>query len=165
MKVLLCRPGVFVLVLALSATAAWAQGNANFTGAWKLDKFAPPLPPGRGGRGAPSPGGAGYDETAFGAISQKVVITQTANDVTVEDGPRKATYKLDGSQNIAPPGDVSALKTWAHWEGGKLHLHFKQGQAWGRDVLSLSGGTMSILLDLEAGGGSTTRTLVYSKAS
>jgi len=57
------------------------------------------------------------------------------------------------------------LKTRAHWDAGKLHLHFKQGMNWGRDILTLSGGTLTIVRDLESGGASTTRTMTYSKTS
>ena len=46
-----------------------------------------------------------------------------------------------------------------------LHLHFKKGMNFGRDVLSLNGGALSILRDLESGGGSTTRTITYAKTS
>jgi hypothetical protein len=56
-----------------------------------------------------------------------------------------------------------AFKSRAHWEGGKLHLHYKQGMNWGRDQLTLSGSTLTIVRDLESGGQSTTRVLVYSK--
>jgi hypothetical protein len=56
------------------------------------------------------------------------------------------------------------LKTHAHWDGAKLHLHFKKGMNFGRDILTLSGGTLTVLRDLESGGGSTTRTLTYTKA-
>ena len=163
------KRGVLLLVafaMALS-TVVWAQANANFSGTWRLDKFDPPLPAGRGGRGggAPPPGGTGYDENVFGAVTQSVSITQTASELTIQTGPRKATYTLDGKQMVVPPGDVNGLKTWAHWDGAKLHLHFKQGQNWGRDVLSASGGTLTILRDLDSGGGSTTRTLTYSKTT
>ena len=160
-------PLLVVFAFALSAVA-WAQGNANFSGAWKLDKTDPPVAAGRGGGrggGAPVPGGSGYDESIFGAVTQTVTISQTPGDLTIQTGPRKATYTLDGKQNVVPPGDVNGLKTWAHWDGAKLHLHFKQGQNWGRDVLSSNGGALTILRDLEAGGGSTTRTLVYSKTT
>ena len=64
-----------------------------------------------------------------------------------------------------PPGDVLALKTRAHWDGAALHLHYKQGMNWGRDILSVSGGTLTLVRDLESGGASTTRTLTYSKTS
>ena len=66
---------------------------------------------------------------------------------------------------MTPPGDVNALKTRAHWDAGKLHLHFKQGMNWGRDILVVSGATLTLVRDLESGGASTTRTLTYSKSS
>jgi len=77
----------------------------------------------------------------------------------------KAVYTLDGNTTVTPPGDVSGLKTRAHWEGSKLHLHYKRGQNWCRDVLSVNGNTLTILRDLESGGGSTTRTITYTKTS
>ena len=77
----------------------------------------------------------------------------------------KAVYTLDGNTTVTPPGDVNGLKTRAHWEGSKLHLHYKRGQNWCRDVLSVNGNTLTILRDLESGGGSTTRTITYTKTS
>ena len=74
-----------------------------------------------------------------------------------------AAYTLDGNTTVTPPGDVNGLKTRAHWEGAKLHLHYKRGQNWCRDVLSVNGNTLTILRDLESGGGSTTRTITYAK--
>ena len=83
----------------------------------------------------------------------------------MQTGSTKAVYKLDNTLTVTPPDDIDALKTRAHWEGSSLHLHFKKGMNFGRDVLSLNGGTLSILRDLESGGGSTTRTITYAKAS
>jgi hypothetical protein len=147
------------LALALPAMTR-AQGAVNFSGPWTLDKTNPPLPAGRGGGNA----GGGGDE-AFGAVTQTVVITQTGTELTVQAGPMKAVYKLDGNMTVTPAGDVNGLKTRAHWDGAKLHLHFKRGQNWCRDVLSVNGKTLTILRDLEAGGGSTTRTITYAKTS
>lgn len=139
---------------------ARAQGP-SFAGSWKLEK-AEPLPnAGRGGgRGG---GGAANDENAFGAVTQMVTIAQTPGSVSVQTGSKKASYTLDGKQTVVPPGDVNGLKTWAHWEGSKLHLHYKQGMNWGRDILSMDGSSLSVVRDIESGGGSTTRTIVYSK--
>ena len=142
------------LVLALPAIVR-TQPNANFSGTWTLGKIEPP-PTGRGGIGG------GGDE-AFGAIAQTVVIAQTGRDLTFQSGSMKAVYTLDGNTTVTPPGDVSGLKTRAHWEGAKLHLHYKRGQNWCRDVLSVNGNTLTILRDLESGGGSTTRTITYTK--
>ena len=144
-------------VVALAATVR-AQTNANFSGTWMLSKIEPPPPPRGGGIGG------GGDE-AFGAIAQTVVIVQTGKDLTFQSGSMKAVYTLDGNTTLTPPGDVNGLKTRAHWEGSKLHLHYKRGQNWCRDVLSLTGNTLTILRDLESGGGSTTRTITYDKSS
>ncbi len=86
--------------------------------------------------------------------------TRVAVSVAHEEGA-----KLDNTLTVTPPDEIEALKTRAHWEGPSLHLHFKKGMNFGRDVLSLNGGTLSILRDLESGGGSTTRTITYAKAS
>lgn len=148
-------------MMALPAMSS-AQGP-SFAGNWKLEK-AEPLPnAGRGGGGRGGGGGTANDENAFGAVTQTVAITQTASQVSVQTGPKKASYTLDGKQTVVPPGDVNGLKTWAHWEGTKLHLHYKQGMNWGRDILSLDGGSLSVVRDIESGGGSTTRTIVYAK--
>jgi len=93
------------------------------------------------------------------------VITQSGSQVAVQIGAAKAVFTLDNKTMSTPPDDVLALKTRAHWDGAKLHLHFKQGMNWGRDIVSLSGGTLTLVRDLESGGGSTTRTLTYAKTS
>ena len=146
---------LFSVVLSVAlAVVVGAQTTANFSGTWTLSKIEPPP----GGRGI----GGGGDE-AFGAIAQTVVIAQTGGDLTFQSGPVKALYTLDGNTTVTPSGDVNGLKTRAHWEGSKLHLHYKRGQNWCRDVLSVNGNTLTVLRDLEAGGGSTTRTITYTK--
>ena len=161
------RVAWLLVALALAVPAAvWAQGNANFSGTWRLDKTDPPLPTGRGGGGGRGGGEGGvYEENAFSPAPTSLVITQTATEVTVQTGSTKAVYKLDGNLTVTPAGDVNALKTWAHWDGAKLHLHQKQGMSFGRDIVSLSGGTLTVVLDLESGGGSTVRTLTYTKTT
>jgi hypothetical protein len=74
-------------------------------------------------------------------------------------------YTLDDKTTELPTGDVMAFKSRAHWDGAKLHLHYKQGMNWGRDVLTLSGSTLTVVRDLESGGQSTTRALTYQKTS
>src|SRR6266852_6101539 len=140
--------------LALTGIAG-AQANANFSGTWTLSKIEPPPPTG---------GIGGGGDEAFGAIAQSVVIAQTGKDLSFQSGSTKAVYTLDDNTTITPPGDVNGLKTRAHWEGSKLHLHYKRGQNWDRDILSVNGNTLTILRDLESGGGSTTRTITYDKA-
>ena len=158
------RVMLWLVALALIVPAGVrAQGNASVSGTWKLDKVEPPVPTGRGGgRGG---GGNTYEENVFSPAPTSLVITQTPTEVTVQTGSTKAVYKLDSSVNVVPAGDVNALKTWAHWDGSKLHLHQKQGMSFSRDILSISGGALTVQKDLESGGGSTTRTLTYGKAT
>ena len=154
---------VAALTVAMPAVAP-AQGSADFSGTWKLSKTDPPVPTGGGGgRGGGISGP--YAETTFAAAPETIVITQSGSEVAVQIGAAKAVFTLDNKTMSTPPGEVLALKTRAHWEGPKLHLHFKQGMNWGRDVLSVSGGTLTLVRDLESGGGSTTRTLTYAKSS
>jgi hypothetical protein len=158
------------LTLALPVLA-WAQGTPNFSGTWKLDKADPPLAAGRGGRGGAAPaaapgaggGGAYGNENAFTAAPSTIVVNQTATGITVQIGAEKESFTLDDTLTVVPVGDINALKTRAHWDGTKLHLHFKEGMNFGRDVLSLSGGILTVQRDLESGGGSTTRILTYTK--
>jgi hypothetical protein len=145
--------------LAFSAHVG-GQGTPRLSGTWKLTTINPPIETGRGG--APGPGGP-YGATTFAAAPETLVIAQTGNDVTVQIGATKETFTLDDKITEAPPGDVNALKTRAHWEGAKLHLHFKQAMNFGRDVLTVNGDTLTLLRDLETGGQSTTRTMTYTK--
>jgi hypothetical protein len=164
---------LMVVTLVLPAISR-AQGTASFSGTWKLAQIEPPVdrrngrPPTAGG----GLGGGGDADNAYGASIREIfaqapqmfVITQSANQITVQLGSEKETYTLDDKQTVTPAGDMNALKTWAHWDGTKLHLHFKKGMNWGRDILSLSDGKLVVLRDVESGGGSTTFTLTYSKA-
>ncbi len=162
--------GVPVLLLVavcvlISSGRATAQGSANFSGMWKLTKTDPPVPAGRGGGGRGGGISGPYAETTFNQAPETIAITQSGSTVTVQIGSAKAVFTLDGKTMSTPPGDVLALKTRAHWDGAALHLHYKQGMNWGRDILSVSGGTLTLVRDLESGGASTTRTLTYSKTS
>jgi hypothetical protein len=150
-----------------------SQGIPNFSGTWKIAQIDPPVdprngrPPGLGG----GLGGGGDAENAYGASIREIfaqapqmfVITQAANQITVQLGSEKESYMLDDKPMVTPADDMNALKTWAHWDGAKLHLHFKKGMNWGRDILSMSDGKLVVLRDIESGGGSTTYTLSYSK--
>jgi hypothetical protein len=150
-----------------------AQGTASFSGTWKLAQIDPPVDPrnGRPPTAGGGLGGGGDADNAYGASIREIfaqapqmfVITQSANQITVQLGSEKETYTLDDKQTVTPAGDMNALKTWAHWDGTKLHLHFKKGMNWGRDILSVSDGKLVVLRDVESGGGSTTFTLTYSK--
>lgn len=169
------RIPLVLLALALaSPVISRAQGTANFSGTWKVEKIDPPVDP-RNGR-PPGPGGGlgggGDADNAYGASIREIfaqapemmIIEQTANQITVQVGSEKESYTLDDKLMVTPVADPNALKTRAHWDGTKLHLHFKKGMNWGRDILSLSDGKLVVLRDIESGGGSTTYSLTYSKA-
>lgn len=169
------RNALLLLVITLMLPAILrGQGLPNFSGAWKVAQVDPPVDP-RNGR-PPSAGGGlgggGDADNAYGAsireifaqAPQMIVIQQSENQITVQLGSERETYTLDDKQTITPAGDINALKTWAHWDGAKLHLHFKKGMNWGRDILSMNDGKLAVLRDVESGGGSTTFTLTYSKA-
>ncbi len=158
---------LFVALLLGLAIAAAAQSNPNFSGTWKLTKVDPPVPAagagGGGGGGEGGGGGAAYEQNIFSQAPDMLTIAQTATGITVQVGSDKEAYTLDDKLTVVPPDDVNALKTHAHWDGTKLHLHYKRGMNFGRDILSLSGGTLTVQRDLESGGGSTTRMLTYAK--
>ena len=160
---------LLALTLILPGTSR-GQGNANFSGTWKLAQVDPSVDPRTGRPPGSGVGGGGatdaYGESIqaiFAQAPQMVIITQAANQITVQLGTEKESYTLDDKQTVTPAGDINALKTWAHWDGTKLHLHFKKGMNWGRDILSSSDGKLIVLRDIESGGGSTTYTLTYSK--
>ena len=165
-------PLLLIFTLALPVISR-AQAMPNFSGNWKLAQIEPPVDP-RNGR-PPSAGGGlgggGDADNAYGAsireifaqAPQMIIITQTANQIGVQIGSEKESYTLDDKPMVTPAGDPNALKTWAHWDGTKLHLHFKKGMNWGRDILSLSDGKLVVLRDVESGGGSTTFNIRYSK--
>jgi len=150
------------LTMILPAVAS-AQAKPDFSGTWKFAASTPPNYPGSAGWGVPSP---------------TVVLKQTANDITVESGQfgaqMKVVYKLDGSDNIweAPSatqsGSTAVVKwrTKARWDGNTLILY-----TWNtalnqlRDILSVNGGTMTIVRATEQPGPSTNATLTYSKGS
>ena len=158
------------LLLLLALVVLWpavtpAQGPANFSGTWKIASADPPAPAGRG-RGAAGGGVSGpYAETMLAPAPEVMVLTQNATTITVQMGSAKIVYTLDDKTTELPPGDVMAFKSRAHWDGTKLHLHYKQGMNWGRDVLTLNGTTLTVVRDLESGGQSTTRALTYQKTS
>ena len=163
---------LLIFTLALPVISR-AQGIPNFSGNWKLAQIDPPVDP-RNGR-PPSAGGGlgggGDADNAYGAsireifaqAPQMIIITQSANQIGVQIGSEKESYTLDDKPMVTPADDPNALKTWAHWDGTKLHLHFKKGMNWGRDILSLSDGKLVVLRDVESGGGSTTFNITYSK--
>ena len=157
------RIGVLLFAVAASLpAAAWAQGRPNFSGTWTLATTAPPNYPGSNGWGVPSP---------------TIVVTQTAAEMTIESGqfgaaPMKVVYKLDGSDTIwegpssSQSGNTAIVKwrTKAGWDGNRLVLYtWNTALNQMRDIISLSGGTLTIVRATEQPGPSTNATLTYSR--
>lgn len=139
------------------------QSLPNFSGTWTFATSNPPNYPGSAGWGVPSP---------------TIAITQSATEITVESGQfggqMNVVYKLDGSDRIweAPSvtqsGSTAVVKwrTKARWDGIQLTL-FTWNTALNqlRDVLSLSGGALTIVRATEQPGPSTNATLTYRKGA
>jgi hypothetical protein len=151
------------LTLVGPATAR-AQAKPDFSGTWRFSASTPANYPGSAGWGVPSP---------------TIVVKQSATEITLQSGQYGAqmmtvVYKLDGSDTIwdAPSvtqsGSTAVVKwrTKARWDGNKLIL-FTWNTALNqlRDVLSLSGGALTIVRATEQPGPSTNATLTYSKGS
>lgn len=157
---------IIVLSVALTVilpAAARAQRKPDFSGTWKFATSNPPNYPGSAGWGVPSP---------------TIVLKQSAIEITVESaqfgGQMHIVYKLDGSDTIweaaatTQSGSNAVVKwrTKARWDGNKLIL-FTWNTALNqlRDILSLSGGALTIVRATEQPGPSTNATLTYSKGS
>ena len=168
------KTSVLMVLGLILAVSAWIHAQTvNFSGTWKMDKIDPPTdlrngrPPASGG-GA---GGGGDADNEYGAsirdlftqAPDSMIVAQTAKEITVQVRSQKVSYTLDDKVMVVPPGDVNAVKSHAHWEGPRLHLHFKKGMNWGRDILSMEGGKLVVLRDVESGGASTTFKITYSK--
>ncbi len=107
-----------------------------------------------------------------------MVITQNATQITVDSGQfggrMTVVYKLDGSDTIwevpsmTQSGSAAVVKwrTKARWEGTTLVL-FTWNTALNqlRDVMSLSGGALTVVRATEQPGPSTNATLTYRKGS
>ena len=160
---MLKRIVLLLVTLTVLPAAVWAQAKPDFSGTWKFAASNPANYPGSAGWGIPSP---------------TIVLKQSANEITVESGQfggqMTVVYKLDGSDTIwdAPSATQSgstAIVKWrtkARWDGNKLIL-FTWNTALNqlRDVLSLSGGALTIVRATEQPGPSTNATLTYSKGS
>jgi hypothetical protein len=157
----------FVLVVAaltLRAAVAGAQATPDLSGTWTLDASksdaAAVAQAARGGRGGATPA---------------MVITQAADEITVQRGNQTFTYKTDGSEMPGPPGGET--KSTMSWQNGGLVVVWKReffaGAALGyqtssgRDVYTLGGATLTVERTVtNARGDGATQTLksVYSKS-
>ena len=161
------RPTVIAAAIALAVTlpaAVAAQQRPNFTGTWKYVSSTPPNYPGSNGWGVPSP---------------TVVVTQTGTELTIESGQFGATsmkvvYKLDGTDTVwdgtssSQSGSTAVVKwrTKASWDGNRLVLYtWNTALNQMRDIMTLSGGQLTIVRATEQPGPSTNATLTYTKGS
>ena len=152
------------LALALVGVAVSAQQRPNFTGTWKYVSSTPPNYPGSNGWGVPSP---------------TVVVAQTGTELTIESGQFGATsmkvvYKLDGTDTVwdgtssSQSGSTAVVKwrTKASWDGNRLVLYtWNTALNQMRDIMSLSGGQLTIVRATEQPGPSTNATLNYTKSN
>jgi hypothetical protein len=169
-----------VFALALAAALAvpaltLAQAKADLSGTWNFDeaKSDPAGGPGGGGGGGGRPGGGGGGRMGGGTPS-KLVIKQTAGELTIErtlpNGTETAVYKLDGSESTNKTG-MGESKTKASWDGANLVLTGKQAistpqgdiEIDSKEVYSLSGTVLTITTTRTTPRGENTRKLVFNK--
>jgi hypothetical protein len=166
-------------VLALSAALAvpvfsFAQAKADLSGTWTFDEAksdAPAGPGGGGGGGGRGPGGGGR---MGGGTPSKLVIKQTATELTVErtlpNGAETAVYKLDGSESTNKSG-MGESRTKASWDGSNLVLSGKQAistpqgdfEIDTKEVYSVSGAVLTVTTTRTTPRGENTRKLVFNK--
>jgi hypothetical protein len=169
------------LSLALAAALAipayiQAQAKADLSGTWTFDEAKSDPAGGMGGGGGgggrgPGPGGGGR---MGGGTPSKLVIKQTATELTVErtlpNGAETAVYKLDGSESTNKAG-MGEARTKASWEGANLVLTGKQAISTPqgdfeidiKDVYSVSGTVLTITTSRTTPRGEMTRKLVFNK--
>jgi hypothetical protein len=153
---------VLTLATIVGPRPAAAQTRPDFSGTWKHASSMPANYPGSNGWGVPAP---------------TVVIAQNAREITIESGQfgaqsMKVVFKLDGTDTIwdAPSssqsGNTAVVKwrTKASWDGSRLVLYtWNTALNQMRDIMSLSGGTLTIVRATEQPGPSTNATLTYTK--
>ena len=152
---------LFVALVWAVSPAVWAQGKPDFSGTWRFATSDPP----------------GYKGSAgWGVPSSTIVIRQSENELAIVSDqygtPMRVAYKLDGSETIwdAPEssqtGTTIKWRTKARWDGTKLILYtWNTALNQMRDILTLSGTSLTIVRATEQPGPSTNATLNYSKGS
>ncbi len=135
-----------------------ARTVPNFSGTWQLDT-AKSDPPG---------GDSGED--GYGAAWPKMIIRQTASEITVENGepaPKAVNlvFKLDGTDSVnreyKEVRSGGPTTSWVMWDGGKPYLWTYQWYLHLRDDMSLTDGGLSIVRS----GDTSTRKLFYAKSA
>jgi hypothetical protein len=157
------RALVFCVALVLAMPLAAFAQKADFSGTWTFDEAkSDPAPAGRGGgRGG-------------GGTASKMVIKQTAGDLTVErtlpNGAETVVFKLDGSESVNKMGPGEG-KSKASWDGSSLVINTQQQvqtpngtfDITVKDVYSVQGGVLTLTTTRTTGRGENTRKLIYNK--
>jgi hypothetical protein len=152
-----------LLVLAFPVVVS-GQARPDFSGTWKHVSSVPANYPGSNGWGIPSP---------------TIVIKQSAAELAIESGqfgrqPMKVVFKLDGADTVwdgpssSQSGSTAIVKwrTKASWDGNRLVLYtWNTALNQMRDIMSVSGNTLTVVRATEQPGPSTNATLTYTKAS
>ena len=160
-RILAIAVAVAVAVPALT----FGQAKTDFSGTWSFDE-AKSDPAGGGGGGRPG-GGRGGAPT-------KLVIKQTAGEVTIEqtlpNGAQTVVYKLDGSESVNKLA-MGESKAKASWDGANLVIAGKQSISTPqgdfdidmKDIYTLADGVLTITATRVTPRGEATRKLVYNK--
>ena len=128
-----CVIGMILLgITAADGRQPRQHTRPDFSGTWKLDPDASSLtgPPGapQGGQGAPAGGGSTSRPAAGSPIYEPMIVTQTAQTLTIESPYFQTVWKqahnLDGtkSQWLAPAGSRGWVdaESVAKWQGTSL---------------------------------------------
>jgi hypothetical protein len=164
------RALVFCAVLLLAMPIVAFAQKADLSGSWTFDEAkSDPAPAGRGGGGGGGRGGG-----RGGAAASKMVIKQTAGELTVDrtlpNGAETLVFKLDGSESVNKMGPGEA-KSKASWDGNNLVITSQQQvqtpngtfDITVKDVYSVQGGVLTLTTTRSTGRGDITRKLVYNK--
>jgi hypothetical protein len=146
------------------------QAKTDFSGTWSFDEAKSDPAGGAGGGG----GGGGRPGGGRGGTPTKLVIKQTAGEVTIDqtlpNGAQTVVYKLDGSESVNKLA-MGESKAKASWDGANLVIAGKQSISTPqgdfeidmKDVYTLANGVLTITSTRVTPRGEATRKLVFNK--
>jgi hypothetical protein len=132
----------------------------NYSGTWVLDTARS------------EPAGGDSPETGYGSAWPKMRITQTASEITIENGePSPAglrlSFKLDGTESVnreyKEQRSGGPTTSWVIWDGGKPFLWTYQWYLHVRDEMTLTDGGKG--LSIVRAGDTSTRRLHYTRSA
>jgi hypothetical protein len=161
-------PAIAVAVAIAVPALTFGQAKTDFSGTWSFDEAkSDPA-------GGPAGGGGGGRGGGRMGPPTRLVIKQTAGEVTIEqtlpNGAQTVTYKLDGSESVNKLA-MGESKAKASWDGANLVIAGKQSISTPqgdfeidmKDVYTLASGVLTISTTRVTPRGETTRKLVYNK--